>query len=129
MAILDKLMFWKKRDEFADLGLGEEKGNLPFGDDFGMGDQPAAPNLNQSGLGQQYPAQNLPSTSPSPQFQQQFQQPRYENPQQDINEKNLEIISSKIDALRAGIESISQRLANLETMARGEEEKGKRRYY
>ena len=35
MGILDKVMFWKKKDDFADLGLGSNK-DMAFGDDFGM---------------------------------------------------------------------------------------------
>ena len=46
-----------------------------------------------------------------------------------INSKSLEVISSKLDALRASVESINQRLANLETMARGEQEDQRRKRY
>jgi len=46
-----------------------------------------------------------------------------------MESKNLEIISSKLDALRASIESLSQRLANLEAIARGDEESSRRRRY
>jgi|TARA_Y100000031_G_C8166833_1_gene359792 hypothetical protein len=137
MSILDKVMFWKKKDEFGDIGLGDKdplgKGNLAFGDDFGMGSAP--------GYGQQSKAPEQPSFAQQPSFsqssfaqqqfpqqQQPYQQPRYE-PQQDVTSKNLEIISSKLDALRASIESLNQRLANLEAIARGEEEQRRRRYY
>ena len=129
MGILGKLMFWKKKDEFSDLGLGDNvapigKENLAFGDDFGMG--------TQQGLGQQpqqpqaFPQQ--PPFQPQP-AQPQFQPPRYDAPQQDMTAKNIEIISSKIDALRASVESVNQRLANLEAIARGEEDHRKKRYY
>lgn len=37
--------------------------------------------------------------------------------------KELEIISTKLDALRAGIDSMSHRLAALERIARGEHER------
>jgi len=46
-----------------------------------------------------------------------------------MTSKNLEIISSKLDALRASIESLNQRLANLEAIARGEEDQSRRRRY
>lgn len=152
MAILDKLMFWKKKDEFADMGLGD-KDNLAFGDDFGAGLQnpgmPKTPGMPgsqfglsqpQQGFGQdnygqgadqgygRYP-QSPAFSNPQPSFSPQFSQPRYDNPQGDINSKNLEIISSKLDALRASIESLSQRLANIEAIARGEEDQGRRRRY
>ena len=74
-----------------------------------------------------------PSMPPAPQMQPpstaQFgQAPRYDSPQQDMTSKNIEVISSKIDALRANLESINQRLANLEAIARGEQDKRKRYY-
>ena len=146
MGILDKIMFWKKDDEFKDVGLGD-KDNLAFGDNFGAGLQ--TPNTlgsqfgSQQGFGQgsygqepnqgynrypQSPAFSNPQPS-MPSFGPQFPQPRYENPRDDINSKNLEIISSKLDALRASIESLNQRLANLEAIARGEEPGSRRRYY
>ncbi len=134
MGILDKIMFWRKKDEFANIGLGEKE-NLAFGDEFGRGQAPAynLPGLGQEqGMGQGYygqPGQSYPQPSmpsfPSPP---RYQQPSYA-PQQDLEAKNLEIISSKLDALRASIESLNQRLANLEAIARGEEDQRRRRYY
>ncbi len=145
MGILDKIMFWKKTDEFADVGLGEKE-NLAFGNEFnaapgtGLGPTPGSgtePGMDQ-GLGQQNqgftppgptpPQPSAPSYPSQPQFQPQ--PPSYANPQQDLEAKSLEVISSKLDAIRASIESLNQRLANLEAIARGEEEQGrKRRYY
>src|SRR3989338_5954006 len=40
-------------------------------------------------------------------------------------QKELDLISSKLDYLKAGMEAINQRLANLEHMARQEQEKKK----
>src|SRR3989338_9034912 len=136
MGILGKVMFWKKKDEFADAGLGE-KGNLAFGDDFGQGGFPGQNTEPGTGLGsdvggrgfcsysQQYPQpQGFPQ---QPSFSQPY--PQSFNPQQEMESKNLEIISSKLDALRASIESLNQRLANLEAIARGDEESSRRRRY
>ena len=39
MGFLDKLMFWRKKDEFADIGLGDKQ-DLAFGEQFGA--QPGA---------------------------------------------------------------------------------------
>jgi hypothetical protein len=126
MSVLGKLMFWKKKDEFSD--LGSEK-DLAFGDNFGNGNQ----NLGlQSSFDQGMPQSPMPQQQPSftpPSFQSPPQMPRYESPPQDMNSKNLEIISSKLDALRASMESINQRLANIEALARGEEDQRRRRYY
>ena len=134
MAFFDKLAFWKKKDDLDDLGkdLGIDKDlGLDFtsagpSPDLGIGleqtpQQPLQkyPSFQQSGFQQQ------PSYQPQP----SFQQPSYQNDSY-IASKNLEVISSKLDALRATMESINQRLANIEAIARGEQEDTrKRRYY
>ena len=134
MGILDKVMFWRKRDDFSDLGLNEKQpfgnDNLAFGNDFGMGSGMGQPGMGQSqGFGQQ-PSPNMGFSQPAyPQPSYPSYQPSRYEPQQDMASKNLEIISSKLDALRASIESLNQRLANLEAIARGEEDKHRRRYY
>ena len=135
MAFFDKLAFWKKRDDLGDLGkdLGLDK-------DFGLDTGPS-PDL---GMGletpqQQQPFQKYPSfqqnsfqpglqQQPSFQPQPSFQQPSLQGDSY-INSKNLEVISSKLDALRASLESISQRLANIEAIARGEQEDTRRKRY
>ena len=133
MGIMDKLAFWKKKDDFADIGkdLGIDK-------DFGMDSGPS-PDLGlgiDQGQGPQQPFQKYPSFQqpqnfPSYQAPQPFSQaPSYPSNDEFINSKNLEVISSKLDALRASVESMNQRLANIEAIARGEqEEQRKRRYY
>ena len=138
MGILDKLMFWKRKDEFSEIGLGDKdpfgKNNLAFGDDFGMGQGAEQPGFGQQSFGQQprYQQQfpQAPSQQPSfsPQQFQQYQPPRYDYSQQDMASKNIEIVSSKIDAMRASLDSINQRLANIEALARGEDETRRRRY-
>ena len=138
MGILDKVMFWKKKDEFSDIGLGDKE-NLAFGDE--LGGQPGAapgaglgtnpPDLGPDpGLGPQ-PSPSMPQQPSMPSFSQPPIQPQPSyNPQQDLESKSLEVISSKLDAIRASIDSLNQRLANLEAIARGEEEDSrKRRYY
>lgn len=136
MAFFDKLKFWKKKDDFGDIGkdLGLDK-DLGLGKDLGMDLSPGpSPDL---GMGldmgqppqqplQKYPSFQQPSFQPSFQPQPAFQQPSYPN---DMASKNLEIISSKLDALRASLESINQRLANIEAIARGEQEDSRRRRY
>jgi hypothetical protein len=134
MGFLDKLAFWKKKDEFEGIGLGDKGQSLSSGlgsPDFGMGTgmeggyglptQPAQPTAAQP---MQQPS--YPQSYTQPSFQPQFQQ----SPQQTTStEKDLEIISSKLDAIRATIDSINQRLANLEAMARGEQEQNRDNYY
>ena len=135
MGILGKVMFWKKKDDFSDLGLDEKRpfgnDNLAFGNDFGMGTGLGQPGMGQSSQGfSQQPSPGMGFSQPAyPQPSYPGYQPSRYEPQQDMASKNLEIISSKLDALRASIESLNQRLANLEVIARGEEERPRRRYY
>ncbi|MBI2664871.1 hypothetical protein HYX10_06050 [Candidatus Woesearchaeota archaeon] len=108
MSMLGKLKFWHK-DE---LGLNDElampKSDLP-GAEFGL----RAPEMPR------------PQSEPRidtfegarPMYPQQFSQPSF-GPNRD-----LELVSAKLDAIRASLDSINQRLANLERIAYGEENK------
>jgi len=124
MSIADKIMFWKKKDSIDDFNLGLDNNNLD--QDFGM----------SGGFGgegdmarQQMPPVQQPvqQSAFQPSFQQQPVQPPVQQPiQQNYGaSKDMEIISSKIDALRASIEGINQRLANIERMAMSELERKK----
>ena len=135
MGFFDKLTFWKKKDDFGDfgkdLGMGKDLG-LDMGQgpspDLGMGIEPLQP---------QQPFQKYPSFPQQQNFQApSFQappsfQPSYPSPSNDnyIASKNLEIISSKLDALKASIDSLGQRVANIEAIARGEQEEQRRKRY
>ena len=139
MGIFGKLAFWKKKDEFDDLGLGkgDDMGmpDLGMGGDTGMGMQ--AQGMGHESYGHEQfspsPGQRAPSYASSP-YQPSFQQQPFQQsyPQQpsygDAGAgKDIEVISSKLDALRALMDSINQRLANLEHIARGEEEDRRQR--
>jgi len=129
MAFFSKLAFWKKKDNLddlgKDLGLDKELG-LDLGGpspDLGMGIEP------QQQPYQKYPSFQQPGFQSQPSYPQpSFQQPSYQSDSY-IASKNLEVISSKLDALKATMESINQRLANIEAIARGEQEDTRRRRY
>ena len=130
MAFFSKLAFWKKKDNLddlgKDLGLDKELG-LDLGGpspDLGMGIEP------QQQPYQKYPSFQQPGFQSQPSYQPQpsIQQPSYQSDSY-IASKNLEVISSKLDALKATMESINQRLANIEAIARGEQEDTRRRRY
>ena len=130
MGFFNKLAFWKKKDDLGDLGkdfgldkdLGLDMGQGPS-PDLGMGLEPL----------QSQPFQKYPSF---PQ-QQNFQSPSFQSPPpfqpasnySYIASKNLEVISSKLDALKASIDSLNQRVANIEAIARGEQEEQRRKKY
>ncbi len=129
MGFFDKLAFWKKKDDLADLGkdfgfdkdLGMDLGQGPSAD-LGMGLEPSSP---------QQSFNKYPSFQQQQSFQQQpaFAQPSYTSDSNYIASKNMEVISSKLDALRVSLESINQRLSNIEAIARGEQEDTRRKRY
>ena len=143
MGILGKFAFWKKKDELDDLGkdFGLDK---DFGMDMGAGPSPdLGMGLEPQGVQGQQALQKYPSFNSqgsfSPAMQQpSFSQPAYSPPSYSppsndnyIASKNLEVISSKLDALKASIDALNQRVANIEAIARGEQEdqRSRRRYY
>jgi len=154
MGLLDKVKFWKKKDEFGELpdfgGMGSGMPKSPddnFGN-IGLGDQ------GPPGLGQEMPAidnTGLPElgkppagTPPQPQasfgaqpsFGTQMPPPDVtarpfaaappsmppvhvdEHPPADTKlTRDVEIVSYKLDTLKSAIDSINQRLANIERLA------------
>jgi len=106
MAILDKVMFWKKKKE--ELGKLEEA-PLPG--------EEAMPKFEEEAPRPEWrPPEELEIKPTAPPLGAQPQVPAYA-PSQDIIAKDLEVLSAKLDALRASIESMNQRLANLERIA------------
>jgi hypothetical protein len=115
MSILNKLAFWKKHD----LGLDDIDKTLGIDDAPHAGN--ALPDLgaqNAQGYGQDY---DMMRQQMDPFHSSMDNQPRaFQQMQQGgsrIDEKDLEIIASKLDAIRVAIDNISQRLANLERYA------------
>ena len=132
MGFLGKLFGREKKDEFdfappkdSDLGLGPELGAGDATDGLG-----GTPDLGA--MPETKAQQPLPTLEPVP--EQSFQQPptapqpvQAHDPTYIIS-KNIEVVSSKLDALQATLESINQRLINLENLAKGEQEKPKYRW-
>ncbi len=103
----------------------------PFGQQSPFA-QPAQPSFAQQPLSSQPAFQSSPSfSSPSSYAQPSYSapQPAYGNDADYMHSKNLEVISSKIDALRAAIDSMNARLQNIERIAGQEEENRRKRYY
>jgi len=139
MALFGKL-FGKKEDKFDDLGLGDDSfsadlGKTPGTDTAMPGAAPGAEHMPGTGL-------EMPETKTdfgaAPSAQQA--EPAYPDlskpytaapafPHENVDvyrlSKEIEVVSSKIDAVKAAIESIGQRLANLERIAEAEPEKRK----
>ena len=106
MTIMDKVLFWRHKDpEFdkpADLGLGQNLGlDIP---------KQQAPDVSQP-----HPMAGKMS-EPEPLMSQPMQQ----YPQQPVISQNrdMELIAAKLDALKAMMENINHRLENIERMAK-----------
>jgi len=120
MAFFDKLKFWKHKE---DLDIGKDLGksfgkepdiNIPdFGkspmdipsEDFG---KPIS--TTQHGR-LPFPEQEVRHTPVVP-------QPQWQGYKED---SEMQVISAKLDALKASLDSINQRLMNLERIAEGEQ--------
>lgn len=141
MGILNKLMFWKREDEFGfdDLANKEmEKSGLPQ-------DDPGTENKDSLGLNEKSPFDdtttpslsgsdplNPAGTSNNP-LPPHLQEGAHSPPMQDnmpmgnqqgpqpapgiSNKRELELISSKLDTIKALMNSMDQRIANLEKAA------------
>lgn len=127
MGILDKIMFWKNdgledtkdfpdfssnKDLGAKMGLPDsdmkftEEGGVDLtGNDFEHGSLPSH--------------ENKDSFSHMREHQSSFQQPQY---QQSSRDRDMEVISAKLDAIRATLESLNQRVAAIEQIARSSNE-------
>ncbi len=129
MAFLDKLMFWKKSDDFSDFDNQFNPGSFQ-NNNLGM------PNMNP-GLPANTPPQgneyNFDNNIQNPFSQQQSAPPGFQTtpmmpqapqqPHQDIS-KDIELLSYKLDTIKAALEVINQRIANLERIASGERKRG-----
>ncbi len=111
MSIFGKLMFWKKHDELGLDSMGINSGEAPILPE-------AAPQQNWSQpvspYSQQQPSSFFPQQS-SPQID------AFQSSGSYAQSKQLEVISAKLDALKAAIDSLNQRLANIERIQQGDD--------
>lgn len=101
MGILDKVAFWKKND----IGLPPVNQSMGFNDDFNQ----------QQYQPQPYQQQFMPQQNFAPPMMESMQ-----NQQGFRNDRDTELISAKLDAIKAMLENLNQRIANLERIAGGE---------
>ncbi|MBI2582389.1 hypothetical protein HYV87_04670 [Candidatus Woesearchaeota archaeon] len=110
MGILNKLLFWRRDDEFDFDKVADEQLKTGIKDDpFGL-DQPEH-DLEPPAFTQQ----SSTKAQGSPYKQTNFQQTS--SPANENVEKDLELISSKLDTIKAMLSSLDQRTANLERAA------------
>ena len=140
MAVLDKLKFWKKKDPILDYTqdpFGNTPSNLGLsggtGHDFvGKGMDSTFPQTHQE-PDDEFPTFGMrpPSHEPEPTQFTPMQQPASPNQaSQSSNsghmethlQKDMEIISSKLDTVKVMLEHLSQRLEKIERMAEDQQE-------
>jgi hypothetical protein len=83
-----------------------------------VANQQTTNNFNANAYGPQYAADSYNAASPYPK---NFEQRPYD--QNTLVSKDIEIISSKLDALRATLDSLNQRIINIEHIIREERDK------
>jgi hypothetical protein len=110
MGVMDKLKFWKK----------EEVPEFPKPADFAMQEQQMPGGMEQMGVPRSIPGINEPpmegqTSSPFAQPPQTFPQ-AFQQQQQfaGTTEQQLQLISSKLDTIKAQLETVLQRLERLE---------------
>lgn len=129
MGLLNKLMFWKKEDDFdfdGDIDKNLTSSGLPPMDDLGLNSKPEGINERSPfDPPQTYPEEPT-SAFPTPGTAAQTPGPVGLTPQptaprtsrgDEISKQDLELISSKLDTIKAQLNAIEQRLTNLEKAA------------
>src|SRR3989338_5731969 len=130
MAFLDKLKFWKKREPFEKgIDLGLPPPDAPFAQQPTPLSHPT-PEISpfpEMGSEQSQMYAQYPPYVPVSEQRQQFMQYPQQQPQQaqqlkqvqypSAVEKDIEVVSAKLDSIRATLESINQRLLNIERIA------------
>lgn len=113
--MFDKFKFWKKDDDFSDLDLGLGDDNqtgldLPSSKPLSPPERPSFDKLEPSGISEM---QAPPMSRAMPMMQQ-----GNSNNNNDLMQKELEIISAKLDTIRASIEALNHRMASIEQKER-----------
>lgn len=148
MSLMEKAMFWKK-DDFSDLKLDDSSLGADLGlppDTTGQASS-LTPAMSEPGHDLSTPSMpgtphmethSQPSLSQPGFSQPSIQQPSYpdhgnghdaamSSHEAYLINKNIEIISSKLDAIRASMDSMNMRINNIERVALGEEDKQRSR--
>jgi hypothetical protein len=136
MGIFDKILPWKKKDELGmenlNLGLNQNM-NLGLGQNMNLGIQgmPNTPMMDQ--IQSQQPMGFQQQPYPSYPAQQQMGYPQ-ETPQMESFQRNqnyernyaagkdIEVVSAKLDAIKAALETLNQRLASIERYIQTDQE-------
>jgi hypothetical protein len=109
MGLMDKLKFWKKEEEMPS--------EFPKAAEFAPPEQQAPMGMEQMGMPRPMPGITEPPAEFGQQVPQAFPQPQSFSQQQQFaptTEQQLQLISSKLDTIKAQLETVLQRLDRLE---------------
>ena len=120
MSVFKKLLFWKREDEFDfdDLAEKEIQRGIPQ-DDLGLEQKPLTD--EQPLFPDDQPTLDSPFTPPS---RPRLQSRTPTTPPAAGADRDIELINSKLDTIKAMLTSLEQRMANVE-QALGGEKKGR----
>lgn len=114
MGILNKILFWRHDEEMDFDKLAEKP--LHGKDSLGL-DMPDFDEKSPFPEPQDLRPSSMQRSSASPYKQTNYQQPAALSPASENIEKDLELISSKLDTIKVMLSSLDQRTANLERAA------------
>ena len=122
MGILGKLAFWKSEDDFNfdDIANKDMSKDLFKGDDLGLKEQPLTQEKDPFAMPtEEQPPAFTPPADPTIGIQQlQEQNKQTMQPQQraatGISARDVDLLSSKLDTIKALLNSMDQRIAHLE---------------
>lgn len=120
MGILNKILFWRKDDEFDfdKMAEQESQGDIFKDQDLGLDHKPAG--LDEKSPFEEMddePAQESPPHLQQPRSSFASRQPQETTTSGMSSNRELELISSKLDTVKALLTSMDQRISNLERAA------------
>ena len=124
MGLMDKVMFWKKDDDFDFNSVSADPMNTgtsasssdPFATPAGQTAGPYGANSSGSPI-------EAPGYNPSSHVPDAFAQARVNSSTSAPSARDLELISSKLDTIKALLASLDQRVGIIEQIARTEQAK------
>ncbi|MBT4445796.1 hypothetical protein HOA92_03885 [archaeon] len=117
MGLKDKLMFWKKSDDFDfdmpkdPLGINKTNPGVPVQDNLNLPsdtNDPFAPDIA------------MPGAAPSPPAPTSFSAKR-DNEKSTATHRDAELMNSKLDTIKAILQSLDQRVGAIEQIARADQ--------
>jgi len=127
LGVLDKIAFWKKKDDMSDI-TSDPMLNTPDPAQTQHPEHFGAQPFDQAYPQQQQPYREQPmqqfseqqSTQPYPQ---QYPEQQSSQPYPQHEDKTLELISVKLDAIKSELDAMNQRIKKIEAIADGEQKK------